>query len=207
METAVIVPAFNEEKTIKNVLRAAKNTPVVDEIIVVDDGSTDNTALNAEEEGVRVIKLSSNVGKGGAIKAGVKETTANVLILLDADLIGIRPDNVIDLVSPIYNGEADMVLGIFDNGRFSTDLAQKIAPGLTGQRALNRSVLDEISDLDISRYGVEAALNKQAKTGGINVSTVVLKDVSHVMKEEKMGYVKGFLARMKMYWEIMKCVK
>jgi polyisoprenyl-phosphate glycosyltransferase len=75
---------------------------------------------------------------------------------------------------------------------------------LSGQRAVRRSLLEQISDMDIARFGVEVALTRQIETKGIRVKEVMLPDMSHVMKEEKLGIVKGLAARIKMYWEIVK---
>ncbi len=97
-----------------------------------------------------------------------------------------------------------MSLGIFDRGRLATDLAQFFAPGLTGQRALRREILLAATNLEETRYGIEMALNRYAEKLGLAVQAVELPDLSHVMKEEKLGFVKGFAARMKMYWEIAR---
>jgi hypothetical protein len=123
---------------------------------------------------------------------------------LDADLLGLTEKHVLNLVEPVINDEADMTIGIFEKGRIATDLAQKMAPYLSGQRALKFSLLEKISDLDVARFGVELALNRFMESSNIRVKEVLLYDMSHVMKEEKMGVWKGMAARMKMYWEIIK---
>jgi glycosyltransferase involved in cell wall biosynthesis len=148
--------------------------------------------------------LVENRGKGGALKAGLDNFRADVVLFLDADLLGLTPKHVLNLLEPVINDEADMTIGIFEGGRIATDLAQKMAPYLSGQRALKFSLLERISDLDIARFGVEVALNRFMESSAIRVKEVVLHDMSHVMKEEKMGVWKGMAARMKMYWEIIK---
>ena len=87
-----------------------------------------------------------------------------------------------------------MTIGIFDKGRIATDLAQRMAPGLSGQRAVKTSILRDISDLDIARFGVEVALMKYADDHNLRVKEVLLKDMTHVMKEEKMGIWRGVAA-------------
>lgn len=206
MRVAAIIPAYNEEKTIGEIVRVIKKVPLVHEIVVVSDGSTDRTARNAAEAGARVLDLTSNRGKGGAMKYGYKNTDADVILFLDADLLGLEPFHVANLIEPVFSGEAEMTVGIFGHGRFATDLAQFIAPYLSGQRAVKRQVLEGMSDLDLARFGVEVALTKYAKREGIKVKEVELSDMSHIMKEEKLGLVRGFLARLKMYWEIAKVV-
>jgi len=204
MESIAIIPAYNEEKTIGHVLAVLKNTPLINKIIVVSDGSTDNTVQVAKSYEVEVIELTENRGKGGALKAGLDNNKADVVLFLDADLIGLTPKHVHSLLEPVMNDQADMTIGIFDKGRIATDLAQKMAPYLSGQRALKFPLLEQISDLDVARFGVELALNRFMETSGIRVQEVLLHDMSHVMKEEKFGVWKGMAARMKMYWEIIK---
>ncbi len=198
-----IVPAYNEEKTIAEVIRALQKTREVSRIIVVSDGSTDRTGEIAESEGAEVIDLLTNRGKGGAVMVGVDITLADIILLLDADLIGLTPEHVRMLLEPVVSGRADMSIGLFDKGRVTTDIAQLVAPFLSGQRALKREIIEEITGLDISRFGVELALNRYAEDRNLQVEDVILPDLSHVMKEEKMGFLKGSAARLKMYWEIV----
>ncbi len=204
MEAIVIIPAYNEGKTIGHVLAPLKEVTLVKQIIVVSDGSTDDTVFVANNYGVQVVELTENRGKGGALKAGLDICRADVVLFLDADLLGLTPKHVLNLLEPVINDEADMTIGIFEGGRIATDLAQKMAPYLSGQRALKFSILEKISDLDFARFGVEVALNRFMESSAIRVQEVILNDMTHVMKEEKMGVWKGMAARMKMYWEIIK---
>jgi len=203
INVTAIIPAFNEEKTITNVIRALKQSPEVDRIIVVSDGSTDRTVEIAYRQEVDVIDLHENRGKGGAVKAGLDIANTEVILLLDADLIGLQPEHIVLLLEPVFSGRADMSIGLFGKGRAATDLAQKVAPFLSGQRALKRKIFEDISGLDISRFGIEVALHRYAEETNLRVEEVTLKDLSHVMKEEKMGLLKGGAARLKMYWEIL----
>jgi glycosyltransferase involved in cell wall biosynthesis len=202
MIVAAIIPAKNEENTICDVVEVCKAVTIIDEVIVVSDGSTDKTAYLANLAGAKVIDLPENIGKGGAMMVGVNNTEAEIILFLDADLIGLTTNHVNDLLLPVLNGEAEMTVGVFEHGRLVTDLAQVIAPYLSGQRALKRTLLLQMSNLDVTRFGIEVALTRFAMEQGLNVRKVYLPDMSHVMKEEKLGFVKGFAARMKMYWEI-----
>lgn len=206
MRTAAIIPAYNEERTIGEIIEAVRQVPLIYETIVVSDGSTDNTAEVARAYGAKVVELTENMGKGGAMAVGVNRTDADIVLFLDADLIGLQPHHIVDLVLPVADGRAEMTVGLFEQGRLATDLAQFIAPYLSGQRAVKRSLLTQLSHLELTRFGVEVALTRFAKTAGISVLEVELKDMTHIMKEEKLGVFRGFLARLKMYWEIAKCV-
>lgn len=204
MGVSAVIPAYNEEKTIYNVVSVLKESPCVSEVIVVSDGSTDRTAQVARNAGAKVITMAKNIGKGGAMMAGVSEASQDVILFLDADLLGLTPYHVQVLVEPVLNGEAHMTVGIFEHGRKATDLAQYLAPFLSGQRVIQRELLTQMPDINNSRYGVEVALTKFINEHKLHVKEVMLADMSHVMKEEKMGLVKGFMARVKMYWEIAK---
>ncbi|NMB41296.1 MAG: glycosyltransferase family 2 protein [Firmicutes bacterium] len=204
METIAIIPAYNEEKNIGNVLAVLKRVDLIKKVIVVSDGSTDDTVKVSKSYNVEIIELMENRGKGGALKAGLDNFQADVVLFLDADLLGLTEKHVHNLLGPVVRDEADMTIGIFEKGRIATDFAQKMAPYLSGQRAVKFSILERISDLDIAGFGVELALNRFIESSDIRVKEVLLYDMSHVMKEEKMGVWKGMAARMKMYWEIIK---
>ncbi|WP_350344992.1 glycosyltransferase family 2 protein [Proteinivorax tanatarense] len=203
MSATCIIPAYNEGKTIGNVVKVVKSHKNVSEVIVVSDGSIDDTAEVAKLNGAKVIELSENKGKGGAMNEGLKSCETEIILFLDADLIGLTDKHVADLLDPVLNGDKLMSLGVFSQGRATTDLAQRVAPYLSGQRAIKRDLLNKVSDLDVSRFGVELALTRFVENNDIEIQIVQLPDMSHVMKEEKLGVVKGFVARLKMYWEIV----
>lgn len=207
MNIVAIIPAYNEERTIAEVIRILKEVDIINNIVVVSDGSKDKTATIATSMGTHVIVLNQNIGKGGAIKAGLDKYAGDIMLFLDADLIGLNHKHVIDLLNPVINGSADMSIGIFKKGRLSTDIAQMIAPYLSGQRALKRNVLSLIENIDITRYGVEIAITRCVKKHNIKMEIVELNRLTHFMKEEKLGLIKGLASRMRMYWDIVKCFK
>lgn len=201
---AAIIPAYNEQSNIGMVLSVLKRVPEIHEIIVVDDGSIDKTAEVARQYGVTVVVMRENLGKGAAMKAGAEVARADVLLFLDADLIGLTVQHVQGLILPVLSETTEATVGIFDGGRVSTDWAQALAPFLSGQRAMRRQLLAGFEHIDMAGYGVELQLHRQLKRMGKPPLEVVLNDVSQVVKEEKLGLVKGFAARMRMYWEIIK---
>jgi len=206
MNVTAVIPAYNEEETIADVVKCVKRIDKIQKVIVVSDGSTDSTAEIARECGAEVIELNENVGKGGAIKAGINECGTEIILFLDADLIGLTENHVLDLIEPVIDNKADMTIGIFKNGRMVTDLAQKVTPYLSGQRAIKKSVIDKIPNIDITRYGVEVALTKYVDKFNVRVQEVDLPDMTHVTKEEKLGIIRGVHARLKMYWDIVKII-
>lgn len=209
MKISAIVPAYNEEKTVLNVLYAVEDAAIVDEVIVVNDASTDRTprlVQALDNPNVRLITLYKNRGKGGALKEGIAASTGDVLLFLDADLIGLQPEHIHALLLPVLENKADMTRGIFTNGRKTTDLSHKIAPGISGQRAVRRDVIVSIPDLHKVRFGVEVALNRHVKKNKLRLKQVEMKNITHRMKEEKFGLPKGFAMRLKMYWDILRFI-
>jgi hypothetical protein len=112
------------------------------------------------------------------------------------------------LLDPVLKTEADMTVGVFEDGRGATDLAQLVAPFLSGQRAVRREIVTEMfrlqPDTDVARFGIEVALTRYVNHSGYKTQEVSLGEMSHRMKEEKLGLVKGAAARLKMYYEILK---
>lgn len=205
MKVTAIVPAYNEESRIAAVLQTLAGSAAVGEIIVVDDGSSDATSKVARSVGgVRVITLPQNQGKGGAMRVGATQTDADVLLFFDADLVGLTPRHVQDLLAPVCSGEATMAMGIFKGGRLWTDMAQFFAPAITGQRAVLRDVFLEIPDLESVGYGIELAINDYVHHQGLVRRDVTLRGVTHPMKEEKLGWARGAASRMRMYRQMLR---
>lgn len=203
MKVAVVIPAYNEEERIGAVLNAATRSDLVDEVVVVSDGSCDRTCEVARRyPNVRVLELPFNMGKGGAMSAGVASTDADVVAFIDADLVGLRPEHVDLIVWPIRQGLCDMCIGVFRGGQFWSDAAQRISPYISGQRAMRRPLFESIPYLSELRMGVEVTINTFAKRQRARVLRVVLRGVSNTPKERKLGLVKGTAARAKMYAEI-----
>jgi len=199
------VPAYNEEERISTVLAAIKQASLIDQIVVVNDGSTDRTyEVAASDPAVTAVSLTCNVGKGGAMCAGAAAANADVLLFLDADLIGLKPEQVDSIIRPVASGEADMAVGVFRAGRRSTTWAQILVPYISGQRAIRKDIFLSIPDLRKVRSGVEVAITKYFKLMRMPVTTVVITGVTHAMKEEKIGLARGFAARLRMYYEIGK---
>jgi Glycosyl transferase family 2 len=200
-----VIPAYNEEARLGEVLRTVLATPSLDEIVVVNDGSQDGTGSVARAfPEVRTLDLPENRGKGAAMHIGALATQADVLLFLDADLIGLRPEHGADLLRPVLEGQAEMTVGVFRGGRLATDLSHLLVSYISGQRALSRELFLGIPGIASSRSGVETAITRHVKVRGLRVQNVVMQGVTHPMKEEKLGTLPGFKARMRMYWEIGK---
>jgi len=206
MSVSVVVPAYNEASRISAVLTPLVDCSSVDEVIVVDDGSDDGTAEVAQRFfDVQVISLPENRGKAAALDEGVRQARNEILLFLDADLVGLRQEHVQRLIEVYREQRADMVVGVFSNGRMNTDIAHKINPFASGQRVISRDLWqrakENIEEMD---YGIEIALSKLAAKEGWRRERVKLDGVTHILKEEKRGFTKGVIDRLKMYGDMIK---
>ena len=204
MRVSVVVPAYNEAERIPAVISPLQEARHIDEIIVVDDGSTDGTADVVHRLGVALIELPRNLGKAAALEHGVRRARNDVFLFLDADLVGLRSDHIERLIEPYVEKQLDMVVGVFKNGRLNTDLAHSIAPYLSGQRVLSRLLWNRLRKLGKLEFGVEMALTKLSLKENWREERVFLDGVTHVMKEEKRGFSQGLRERLLMYGDILR---
>jgi glycosyltransferase involved in cell wall biosynthesis len=114
MNLSVILPVYNEFQTIEEILRRVKATGLVDEIVVVDDGSKDGTReilTSLPPDGItRVILHEKNMGKGAAVRTGIRNATGDIALIQDADL-EYDPRDYPALLKPLEEGIADVVYG------------------------------------------------------------------------------------------------
>lgn len=205
MKVSVVIPAYNEAERIGAVLEPVLAAPSVHEVIVVDDGSTDDTAAVAAQYGVKVVRLPENKGKGAALAAGAREAKGDVLLFLDADLTGLTPKHVDDLVRAYEEGDAEVVIAVFRKGRPATDFSQRVVPFLSGQRIMARSLWEKVAAVaEGTSFGVETAITKLAFREGWRQKTVIWEGVSHVRKEEKYGFWWGLRDRLSMYADVVR---
>lgn len=206
MKVSVIVPAYNEADRIGSVLEAINNAERIDNIIVVDDGSTDRTAERVRESGIdlELIRLDENTGKANALSRGIEAAPDRTIMFLDADLIGLEAKHVDDMIRTYQEEDLDMVIGVFHKGRLNTDLSQKISPHLSGQRILSVDTWNKLDKSKAEEFGVEMALTKLSLAENLSTKKVKLTGVTHVMKEEKRGFAEGIKSRLKMYMNIIK---
>jgi glucosyl-3-phosphoglycerate synthase len=175
---AVVIPARNEAATIGAVLDTVMiHDQLIDELVVVNDHSSDDTATVARRHGARLVTLDGPSGKGSAMNAGVDATTSSIIVFLDADVLNTTPDYVARLIQPLLERPAtQLVKGFYERplhnmptggGRVNELTARPILsllyPGLgeirqplAGETAARRDALETIT-LEPD-YGVEIAL-------------------------------------------------
>jgi glycosyltransferase involved in cell wall biosynthesis len=195
VRAAVVIPAYNEAETVGGVVDVARQAERVAEVIVVDNASTDATAEAARGAGARVVACDEP-GKGQAMAAGVAATDAEVIVFLDADLVGLLPSHVDRLAATVLDGRAGMACGLFDRGPVLNPVFLHGLPILTGQRALGRELFERLHDTHQRGYKVEAALNSLAAELELRVESFVCDGLWHRTKEEKYpSAVEGFLRK------------
>lgn len=204
-----LIPAHNEAPRIAAVLAALRDHPLIAGVIVVDDGSqdgTDRVAGEAAGSRVEVLCLRPNRGKSAAIAAGLARVTTTHVLLLDADLTGLRPDDLTRLIVPVAAGNADVTLSLRGNApRLWHWLGVDY---ITGERVLPMSLLapclDQIAGLP--RFGLEVFLNTRIQAAGHAVAIVPWPDVASPAKGIKRGWAAGLAADVAMIRDILRTV-
>lgn len=198
---SAIIPAYNEEEKITETVGSILSIPLIDELVVVNDGSKDNTAYLALKAGAKVIDLDKNMGKGAALNRGVGEVTGDIIVLLDGDL-GRTAYEAQRLITPIIQGKAEMTIAKFPplrkKGGFGlvkglARLGIKYLAGLdleaplSGQRAMTREVLEYIKSFQ-SGYGVEVGLTISVARGGFRILEVETQMSHNVTGRDFQGF-------------------
>lgn len=200
---SAIVPAYNEAARVGAVLATLKSHPGIAEVILVDDGSTDGTWRVGKEAGVTVIRHPERRGKAEAMETGIAAAGSAVVFFADADIKGLTHSIVDAIVEPVRNGETEMFIGMRNRTIYYTRMVLRFVPLLGGERALTRSLWYEIPPAFRHGFKIETALNYFASRDGRTFRYEVFSGLSQVIKERKYGYVRGKLARISMYRQIV----
>lgn len=188
MNVSLVIPAYNEADHLSHVLNTIP--PVVTEVIIVDDGSTDETAAIARENGAVVVQHSHNQGKGAAMVSGIRKATGDVVVFMDADLQH-HPEDIERLLSPLDEG-ADLVIGVRTLGSRKEMPPQRrltnflgnlvvylrirewITDTQSGFRAVKKEYLDKMA-FKSQRYEIEIEMLIWAHQLGMRIEEVPIK--------------------------------
>ena len=201
-----VIPAYNEAPRIGNVLGAVVGHPDVQQIIVIDDGSTDGTAAVAQNFDVTVLRTAGNLGKTGALGFGLRGITTSHVLLLDADLTGLTPDDVSALIAPVMIGKAIASISLRGNSPWVWR-----AIGLdyiSGERALPYDMLvPHMSAFDtLPKFGFEVFLNRLLLGATHPIAVVKLPKVASPSKAAKQGIWHGTKSDVLMMRDIFRTV-
>lgn len=203
---SVIVAAYNEQAFIETTVVSIIESGFPCEIIVVDDGSTDQTPeiLRKFGEKIKIVSHPTNKGKGAAMASGLKEAAGEIVIFCDAHLLGLKQHHLLSLVLPLIYGSAKAVLGV--------DIPEKISPSLlnvvpflilTGQRAYYRAdLLPLVNEMEDLGYGVETFLF--AKFPRDKTAIVLLPGLVHLAKQDTSSLVAATVGYMRESLEILE---
>jgi glycosyltransferase involved in cell wall biosynthesis len=202
-----ILCAFNEGPRIGAVLDVATSHPAIAEVIVVDDGSTDDTArVVARYPRVRLVSHAKNQGKSQAVATGVAAARHGLLMLLDADLKGLRPHDLDALAAPVLDGRAAVSLSLRRN---SLALFRWVGVDfVSGERVVDKRLLaDVLQDIHaLPRFGIEVFMNKRIIAARLPVAIANWRTVTQSRKTEKLGWRRGVLAEWRMVLDLMDAV-
>ena len=190
-KVSVIIPAYNEEDTVAKVVQVVRNVSFVDEIIVVNDGSSDKTEEEAIKAGALVINHETNKGKGEALYTGYKQAECDVIAFIDADIYNLTSKKVESMIMPILLGDAEITKTKFSrvSGRV-TELTAKpllnfffpeisFEQPLSGQFAARKNTLRKINfEKD---YGVDVGIVIDADVLGISIMEIDIGEIEHDM--------------------------
>ncbi len=191
---SIIICAFNEEETIAEVVRTCCDFSFGAEVIVVDDGSTDQTVPVLEKLqknfDFHIEILPENKGKSWAMVHGVKQSDREIILFFDADVSNVSKEHFEKMLRPFSEDSADMVLGQPKD----TMIDYRINPfkSLTGERAMYRKdILPILEDIQEIRFGVETFINLYFQAEGKRIKYVLLEGMSHPTTFDKTSVVKA----------------
>jgi glycosyltransferase involved in cell wall biosynthesis len=207
MTVSCIIPAYNEAARIAQVLAPVLGHPLIDEVIVIDDGSSDATsAVVAAIQGVRLITLAQNIGKTAALAQAIAQAQGPLLLLVDADLIGLSAEDLTALIRPVLTGQADLSISLRQNAPW---LWRWIGLDyISGERVLKKSLIAPQLDAlpQLPKFGFEVFLNSLAIAANQRLAVVAWPGVVSPLKASKYGFWTGLRGDIGMIRDMMRAV-
>jgi len=201
-----VVPAYNEGARIGGVLTAINRHPDLHQVIVIDDGSTDDTAAVAARHEVTVLRTPGNLGKTAALAFGLGHVTSTHVLLLDADLIGLTAEDVTRLVEPVKEGRALSSVSLRGN---APRLWRLIGLDyISGERALPMDLLQpHVATFNtLPKFGFEVFLNGLLIAQKRPIAVVRWPHVASPSKASKQGLWRGLWSDARMMGDIFRTI-
>jgi glycosyltransferase involved in cell wall biosynthesis len=197
-----VVPAFNEAERLGAVLAVLGQYPF-DEVVVVDDGSSDATAERAAAYPVRVMRLPENRGKGEALDEALRTIEYDVVFFCDADVRGLTKRVIEETLQPVLAGETEMMIAMRNRTIYYLSFIFSVIPLLGGERALTARLWQAVPQEFKRGFMIEAALNHYARHRFAGFRFKVFEGLTQTIKEKKYGLWRGCMARVAMFREII----
>ena len=181
---SAIIPVFNEEKTVSKVIATLLMNHLIDEVICVNDGSTDKSmeVINQFEGKIAIIDLQKNYGKGHALSVGIKRAKGEIVFFVDADLTNLSDDHISELLTPILNNYARGVVGF--PASIKGKMFNCVFSNFAGERAYYKEdLISHLEEMSITRFGVEVFLNRLFEKK--EIKKVPLINLRGLFKHEK----------------------
>lgn len=197
-KVTAIVPAYNEATRIGAVLAVLTQCECLDEIIVIDDASTDNTKEIVSTYNVRYLQNTKNLGKGKSLDKAIAQASGDIFFFCDADVKGLRRSVVQAIVGPVQAGKVEMFIGMRNRKIFVIRFIFIFLALLGGERAITRNLWEILPDFYKKRFRVEAGLNFFAAHYKKGFRFKVFTGLTQTIKEKKYGFWRGFYSRIGM---------
>jgi glycosyltransferase involved in cell wall biosynthesis len=200
-----LIPAWNEAPRIGAVLEVVADHPLINRVVVLDDGSTDGTGEVARGFGAEVLQTPGNLGKTAALAMGLRQVEKGLVLLLDADLVGLSKEDISALIAPVLSGDAHVSISLRGNAPW---VWQQIGLDyISGERVLPvdllRPHLDRFATLP--RFGFEVFLNKLLIMAATPVAIVPWPKVASPSKASKKGSIfQGLRADLRMIGDMFR---
>ena len=181
---SAIVPVYNEEKSVASVIWMLLLCKTVDEVIVINDGSTDRSLeiLKGFGRRIKLINSSKNKGKGWAMAQGIKQAKGKIVSFWDADTINLEDKYIEQLIKPMTKPGVDGVIG----QEYINKHIPRKPESISGERAyFKQDLLPHLKEMEASRFGVEVLLNKVYKKKSVKVVKLIGLDA--LTKSKKHG--------------------
>jgi polyisoprenyl-phosphate glycosyltransferase len=205
---SVIIPTYNDVDVLPRIVEVVKQSNIVDEIIIVNDGSTiENTKKIHKVKGVKIIDQPTNMGKSMALKTGFLESKGDIVSFLDADLSGLRSEDIFHLINPVVIHAYEMTLS--KRGGFTIEVMWRLigtGESLTGERAFQRKIIEENLEIfDSEGFNIEVVMNK-IFFKKYKIALVIFPFVQNKLKIKKLGVKEGVKSDIKMMKGIVTSV-